>query len=147
MKLTYRLDEFRALRDARYHVQVRVIGVPYVRPVLERGYGPASVKGEIVNVFRGDEDLKIGDKVKFSANCHTDEKNRPLGGYCGYRLDEFEKVEFFEVFLNGAPPHCQLAHEGSTYIIEATSITPKCDIPTEEDIQLEIEKLRKLGVI
>jgi len=89
---------------ARFHVQVRVTH----REPEFRTPAAVPVKGCVVRVFRGGAALSVGDEIGFSVHVYRSGDDIWTGP--SFMLYEsFMSRNHMEVFLNGNPPHCEVA--------------------------------------
>ena len=93
----------RARLVAPFHVQVRLTPPPTV----VRTPACISVAGHVVRVFRGRALLRVGDEVRFSLHVCRPGDERSLG-VSYMQCDTLLRATHLEVYLNGAPPDCEL---------------------------------------
>ena len=113
------LGHLAARRGARFHAQVEL-----VKPQAEL-QTPAAlpVEGRVVRVFRGKGGLSLGQQVTFSVHvCRRGDNIWP--GPKFMRYEDFTGARYMEVFLNGAPPGCEVALD-EVSIVERPSRRPQ----------------------
>jgi hypothetical protein len=125
--------------EARYHVQVK-----HDRDVIHETTGIVPVRGRVVTVFRGDNKLRVGDEVRFSAAIYHDPDEVPPGGWSWTHIASFNNAEYFELFLNGKPPLCEVA-DYTILIIGAPSKTPQAHVPTKQELSRQVAEWESHG--
>ncbi len=93
--------------EAKFHVQVKVLHVEAVAAT------PAQVRvdAEVVRVFRGQPSLQPGDRVHFTVSVLQGDEpwdRIPVGGTLWTNYPALQATRFLEVFLDGAPPACEI---------------------------------------
>jgi len=123
-----------ARKNARFHVQVKIGKIPTDIQT------PAQVlvEGVVVQVFRSDGSLGLGDRVGFLVWVCREGDHVPLGPVCGF-LDRLASATHIEVYLNGAPPRCEVALD-EWLPLETASDEPRL---TVEDLERQIREARK----
>ena len=117
---------------ATYHVQVKLNRDP-----IQREPGIVPVQGEVVTKFRGDDKLSVGDEVRFSVALYRNRDEIFPGAWGWTHIDEFNEAGFLEVFLDGAPPMCEVA-DYSVLLIDAPSTSPRAHVPTEKELSEQL---------
>jgi len=93
-----------ARHEARFHVQVEVLSaVP-----VERTPGPMPIGAHVVQVFRSDGTLAVGDPVRFKEQVTRAGDELPCGGMIWKAHDDVLSARYLEVFLDGDPPNCAI---------------------------------------
>lgn len=89
---------------ARFHVQLQVT----YREAEFQTPAPVPVRGCVVRVFRGGGAIRVGDEITFSV--HVSRRGDDIWTGPSFMLYEtFMRASHMEVFLNGSPPHCEVA--------------------------------------
>ena len=117
----------KARLTARFHVQVELTRVP------QDFQTPAAilVEGRVVQIFRGDSSLSVGDKLIFDIHVFRKGDKLPCGpSFMLY--DKFIATRYVEVFLNGIPPRCNVPLDNCIMLSRPTP-TPQLPEPALED--------------
>lgn len=116
------------LLRAKYHVQVEIED----RGEVDQTPAHIPVRCRVRRVFRG-HDLHAGDVVQFSvAVCRAVSELFP-GGETWMRNSDFQRAKYFEGFLYGTPPNCEVALS-RIFIIRGISHWPRIAVPTEKEL-------------
>ena len=105
-----------ARHEARFHVRVEVLSV---KPV-EHTPGPMPLEARVVEVYRTDGTLKVGDRVTFAEYVTRAGDEIPDGGIRWKGHDEVMSARYLEAFLNGEPPACEVALSQSVVLSAST---------------------------
>jgi len=119
------------LRRAKYHVQVEIED----RDEVDQTPADIPVRCRVRRAFRGD-DLHVGDAVRFTVSVFSRGDVIRLGGEGWMDYAYFQKARYFEVFLYGLPPDCEVALS-QIFIIGRISLWPKIAVPTESELDAE----------
>ena len=99
-------ERFRARREARFHIQVRLESIPSAIATP----GEVRVAGRVTRLFRSKGDLTVGDPVAFTLRVYQRGEHVPPG--VAYLLEgDLRRAEYIEAFLNGKPPNCEVPLE------------------------------------
>ena len=127
MEVPY-IEVLKARLAARFHVQVELTRVP-------QGFQtPAAipVEGRVLQIFRGDSSLSLGDELIFDVRVCRESDTLPFGpSFMLY--DRFISTRYMEVFLNGIPPRCNVPLNNCTILSTPTG-TPQLPAPRLEDL-------------
>jgi len=123
-----------ARKKARFHVQAKIEKIPTDIQT------PAQVlvEGTVVQVFRSDGSLGLGDRVGFLVWVCREGDHVPLGPVCGF-LDRLASATHIEAYLNGAPPRCEVALD-EWLPLETASDEPRL---TVEELERQIRETGK----
>jgi len=110
----------RARRTARFHVQVQIreVQLPSEYP------GEARVVALVDQVFRGNDHLACGEQIKFRLSVIEHLDQMQTDGTMWVLAHRVVAGQLLEVFLNGAPPDCEVALWQSA-LIERVSLEPQ----------------------
>jgi hypothetical protein len=125
--------------DARYHVQVKL-----THHTSAQATDIVPVQGYVATIFRGDDKLKCGNEVRFSAAVYRNVEEIFPSGWLWTQLDSFNKAEYLEVFLNGVPPDCELA-DYKILIIDAPTESPIAQLPSEDEYLEQFAEFNSRG--
>ena len=120
--------------DARYHVQVELIH-RYTNENLDTlDYQKQIIPGLVVNIFRGDNKLGVGDEIRFSVNICLKNAMLQIGDCATYLIKEdLDEASYLELFLDEVPPKysiCRYTVPWSQYFItDAPTANPVIDVP------------------
>lgn len=105
--------------SAKLHVQLQVdrVTIPPVTP------GEAVVEGRIARIFRGDP-ARLSTPVSFEINCCRDDDEIPPSGIRWTRVEDLERAQYLEIYLNIHTGGVMDAGPGIT-VLEALSDTPQ----------------------
>lgn len=114
-------------RRARYHLQIQRDAIP--EKVLTPG--AHSLTGVVVQVFRGDRTIYVGDRVGFNIQVARDSDSLPCGPTIWADLDRLRSCAVVEAFLSGEPP--QLALEMNQFeLLSESSKRPSMTVADRE---------------
>jgi len=91
-----------------------------------------------VRVFRGGENLRLGDPAHFVLSVlRGDEDSRtiPIGGTIWTNYHDLQTAQYLEVFLDGIPPECAVALWQHVIIDEPTA-RPVMAVPAQSAGQI-----------
>ncbi|MBM4068160.1 MAG: hypothetical protein FJ271_04355 [Planctomycetes bacterium] len=107
-----------ARHEATYHVTVEVSSAA----LLGRTPGLVRVEGRVVELFRTDGRLRVGDPVTFVEAVTRPGDEIPCGGTRWKGCDEVLAAGFIEAFLDGEPPDCAVALWQSEVVPSPTAV-------------------------
>jgi hypothetical protein len=86
-------------------------------------------------VFDHDAPVQIDDRITFSLKVY-EPPGGPLPDAGGWiDLESYQQLRFVEMFLNGSPPHMDIAASGSEYeALPALTDVPTVARPSKEDV-------------
>ena len=123
----------KARLSARFHVQLELTRVP------QEFQTPAAipVEGRVLQIFRSDSSLSLGDKLIFEVHICRRGDEIPLGpSFMQY--ENFLSMRYMEAFLNGVPPRCNVPLDNCT-MLSAPTRTPQLPASRREYL---VEKLK-----
>jgi hypothetical protein len=94
-------DRVAARRNARFHVQIKLTGLPEIPPEH-----PVQLRGDVARVFRGADTLKPGDPISFTVWVCS--RGLEPTGPPFVMHDALLRFGILEAFLDGEPPDCEL---------------------------------------
>ncbi len=107
-----------ALERATCHVQVALCDIP---TSFDKPFGELFVNGKVVQIFKSDANLRIGDMVQFSVPVvNRSEEEFPFGGQM-FWFDELQNARYLEVCLNGETQQYQTALDLHALISEPSN--------------------------
>jgi hypothetical protein len=101
-----------ARHEARHHVTVEVLSAKLLDPTP----GSVRVEGRVVEVFRTDGTLRVGDSVTFVEAVTHPGDEIPCGGTRWKGHDDVISARFIEAFLEGEPPACAVTLWQSEFV-------------------------------